>query len=332
MTGQRPAPAIPGPVVVTGAAGFIGSALSDRLTELGVEVRGVDLAGDRRRGIREGDTRHPEGWADVLVGAAAVVHTAASVSNVSSMSDAWQVNVLGTSRVLEAAADAGVGHFVHVSSIAAFGHQFPADVTEEYPTRIEGHSYADTKVNGEAVVLAAHASGRIPVTVIRPGDVYGPGSRPWVLIPIELIRSGQAVLPLKGRGVFSPTYVDNLVDAMVLTLAEPDALGQVFTVTDGEGVACVDYFQHLGDMLGKTVRTVPGSFMVPVAGAMGAVQRRLGRHSELSEASMRMLMRENTYSIAKARAVLGYEPAVDLDEGMARVRAWLIAQGIVKAS
>ncbi len=328
---QRPAPAIAGPVVVTGAGGFIGRALSDRLTALGVEVRGVDLIADPARGIRQGDTRYPEQFADVLEGASAVVHTAATVSNVAPLDQAWEVNVLGTARTMQAAADAGVGHFIHLSSIAAFGHDFPPDVTEEHPPKVEGHSYADTKVNGEAVVLAAHASGRIPTTVIRPGDVYGPGSRPWVLIPLQMLRSGQAVLPMRGQGIFTPTYIDNLVDALALTLGEPAARGQVITVTDGVGVTCQDYFDRIAAMIGKRVRTVPGTAMVPVAGALGALQRRFGRESELNQASMKMLMRRNTYSIEKARTLLGYRPVVDLDEGMARVRIWLVEQGLVGA-
>ncbi|NED63793.1 NAD-dependent epimerase/dehydratase family protein, partial [Streptomyces sp. SID10244] len=73
----------------------------------------------------------------------------------------------------------GVGRFIHFSSVAAFGFEYPDNVDETYPVAVNGDVYTDTKVNSEAVVLAAHAAKEIDVTVIRPGDVWGPGSV-WV--------------------------------------------------------------------------------------------------------------------------------------------------------
>ena len=81
-------------------------------------------------------------------------------------------------RVLRAAVAAGVLRFVHISSIAAYGFDFPDGVTENDPVRVSGYSYVDTKVNSEHVVLAAEAAGEIATTIIRPGDVWGPASRP----------------------------------------------------------------------------------------------------------------------------------------------------------
>lgn len=320
--------ALPRTIVITGANGFIARHLQERLLREGVAVRGVDLAADPGRGVRAGSTMAPGAWADLLDGADAVVHTAALVSNVAPLDRIWEVNVLGTSRVLDAAARAGVPHVVHLSSIAAFGHDFPDGVTEEYPARVTGASYGDTKVNAEAVALAAHAEGRVDVTVLRPGDVYGPGSRPWVLIPIELIRKRQALLPGRGRGIFSPVYVDNLVDGILLALSEPAARGQVFTITDGIGVTCADYFGRLAALVGGRVTLLPTAVARPLAVGAGTLTRAVGRESELGPASVAMLLRPGTYSIAKARRMLGYEPAVDLDEGMRRVAAWLDEQGL----
>ena len=320
--------ALPRTVLITGAAGFIGGHLRDRLRDAGVTVRGVDLIADPRRDIIAGSTLDPESWGSALAGVDTVVHAAATVSNVAPLEEAWSVNVLGTDRVMRAAAAAGVAHFVHLSSIAAFGEDFPDGVTEEYPSHLTGHSYADTKINGEAVVLAAHAAGLIDCTVVRPGDVYGPGSRPWVLIPIELIRKGQAILPDHGRGIFSPTYIDNLTDGIALTLREPAARGQIFTLTDGVGVTCWEYFSRLAALVDGRVRSLPGPFAQALALSVGAVTRRMGGHSELGPASFGMLTRRGTYSIAKARRLLGYEPAIDLDEGMRRVGDWLDQQSL----
>jgi 2-alkyl-3-oxoalkanoate reductase len=112
---------------------------------------------------------------------------------------------------------------VHLSSVAAYGFDFPDGVDETYPVRVNGDVYTDTKVNSEAVVLAAHAAGEIEVSVIRPGDVWGPGSV-WVRSPIAEMRKKTGFpLPNGGNGIFSPVYIDNFVDGMVVAVSSRDA-------------------------------------------------------------------------------------------------------------
>ena len=323
----RPSPAVPDRVFITGAGGFIGRALLARFRELGAEVAGVDLVGDPAAGIVAGATERPAEWAEHLAGSDLVIHTAAIVSTVSPLNRSWRVNVLGTKRVLDAAAAAGASRFLFLSSIAVWGDDFADGVTEEDPPVVQGRSYADTKINGEAVVLAAHGAGQIDVTVVRPGDVYGPGSRPWVLLPLEVIRRRQLILPDGGRGVFTPTYIDNLVDGIVLAATSDAGRGQVFTLSDGYGVPCREYFGRLADMVGGRVLTGPRGPVVALMAAAGAAERAFGRESELSSNAAGMMLRRGTYSIAKAQTLLGYEPLVDLDEGMARTQAWLRETG-----
>jgi nucleoside-diphosphate-sugar epimerase len=258
-----------------------------------------------------------------------VIHTAAIVGMVAPYDLAWEVNVLGTRRVLEAAKAAGVRRFVHLSSVAAFGFEFPDRVEETYPCRVTGMStYHDTKVNSEAVVLAAHAAGEIEVTVIRPTDVYGPGSV-WVREPLALVRSGQMMLPDGGRGVFAVVYIDNLVDGIILALSSEAAAGHIFTLGDAEAVTCGEYFGRLAAMAGGKVRTMPVWLATRLLGAVGAVQRRLGLSSELGAAMMLLLNRPGAYSIEKARTMLGYEPLVSFDEGMRRTEAWARSEGLI---
>ena len=301
-----------------------------RFAELGSQVSGVDLVGDPDSGIQEGSILEPAGWADALTGADLVIHTAAVVSNTAPRSVVWRANVLGTQRVLQAAIAAGVPRFAFLSSITVWGDEFPDGVTEDDPPVIQGRPYADSKIAGEAVVLAAHAAARIDVTVIRPGDIYGPGSRPWVLLPLQVIRSGRVVLPDGGRGIFTPVYVDDLVDGVVLGSCLDAGSGQVFTITDGYGVTNAEYFGRLAAMVDGRVRTTPlRRPAIALVGAVGAVERALGRSSELSAATAGMMLRRGTYSIAKAQQMLGYQPLVDLDTGMTRTHEWLAAQGLL---
>lgn len=324
----RPAPTLPDRVFVTGASGFIGRALMARIRDLGAHAAGVDLVADPGAGVVAGSTLEPEGWQESLAGAGAVIHTAAIVSNAASLDDAWRVNVLGTSRTLAACAAVGVPRVVHLSSVMAFGFDYPDGVDETYPVRVCGYSYPDTRVNSEAVVLAAHAAGAVDATIVRPGDVYGPGSV-WVREPLRLIKARQALLPAGGRGRFSPIYLDDLVDGILLALTSDVASGQIFTLAGTHDVTCGDYFGRLAQMAGGRVRTLPTPVSLNLARVLGTAQRGLGGNSELTTASIRMLTRQGGYSIEKARRLLGFDPRIDLDEGMARVERWARSEGLI---
>ena len=294
-------------------------------------VRGVDLRADPEHDVVAGDVSQPGAWQEHARGADTVVHTAALVSNVGSLEASWRANVLATRRVLDAAVAAGARRFVHLSSIRAFSdHGFPDGVTEEHPVRTDGNPYVDTKVASEQVVLQAHAAAQIDVTVVRPGDVYGPGSRPWTVLPVEMLKSRRFVLPAMGRGIHSPVYVDNLLDGLLLAARAAGGAGEVFTISDGIAVSTREFFGHYARMLGRRgVPRLPTPPAVALAAVAGALDRRRGAESEASASSMRYLARRGTYSIAKARRVLGYEPRVGLEEGMRRTEAWLRERGMI---
>ncbi len=317
-------------VFVTGALGFIGRALLERFRAAGAEVAGIDRQADAALGVVAGDVLEPGSFRDRLRGCDVVFHTAAVVSNVASEEAFWRVNVLGTRRLLEACAAEGAGRFVHLSSVAAYGFDFPDGVDETYPLRPNGNHYVDTKIASEQVVLQAHAAAEIACSSVRPADVYGPGSRPWTVLPVEMIRSGLFLLPESGRGIFSPVYVDNLVDGLEAVASKEAASGQVFVLGDGVGVTTAEFFGHYARMLGRgSLRTLPTPLAEGVAGIAGTVLGALGRETEVSAETMRMLARRGTYSIGKARRVLGFEPKIDLAEGMQRTERWLADRGML---
>ncbi len=117
--------------------------------------------------------------------------------------------------------------------------------------------------------------------MIRPGDVYGPGSVPWVLRPLELAKSGQLVVPGEGDGVMLPIYVDDLVEAVALGLTEGKP-GRPYTAWDGDPVSFEDYFNRIADMVdGRRTRRVPRPLLTAVAGAMEAIANLRGAASRL---------------------------------------------------
>jgi nucleoside-diphosphate-sugar epimerase len=320
-----------GRVCITGASGFIGRMLAERLRTDGEEVVGVDRVGDPQRGVVAGDVSRPGSWQRAAEGCDVVVHTAALVGMPSDVSGFWDVNVRGTRLALEAARDAGARRFVHLSSVVTFGFDFPDGVDERWPVKPSGVAYIDTKIASEQVVLQAHAAGEAEVTVVRPGDVYGPGSRPWTVLPVELLERRRLVLPARGRGIHSPVYVDDLVEGIVRAATADAVAGQVVTLSGGVGVQTREFFGHYARMLGgRTVPTVPTGLALAVAGVQDRVARIRGAVNEVTPAAVRYLgLRRGTYGIAKARDLLGWTPAVDLDEGMSRTEAWLRDAGLL---
>ncbi len=327
-------------VFITGANGFVGRHLAAHYRARGVEVAGVDLVADPETDVVRGSTTDPAPWEGQLAGCDAVVHTAAIVSNNIDPVRAWEVNVVGTQRVLDAAARAGVHRFVQLSSIAALGfltHHYrqaqqvnPGPVDERYPVMPCGNPYTDSKIAGEHTVLAAHAAGEIEVTVIRPADVYGPASRPWVLEPIRLMRAGMFVLPAHGRATFTPVYVDDLVDGIVRAVDSPAAAGRIITLGGAEGVTTADYFGRLARMIGKRPpRAVPTAVAQALVVPTGRAISALGRPTELGRGAVDMLTRAFVFDNSTARDLLTWSPRFTLDAGMDATEAWLRSEGLL---
>jgi nucleoside-diphosphate-sugar epimerase len=316
-------------LAITGVGGFIGGRIAERARERGVRVRGLELSPlsaerARRVGVEVvlGDVCDPDATSSACAGADAVIHTAAVVREDGPRELYDRVNVRGTAQVARAARAAGVRRFVHISSVMVHGFTYPPDVGEEGPLRGEGNPYCETKIESEVVVRAQHEPGAFEVTVIRPGDVYGPGSIPWVVRPFDLIKAGLFILPSGGRGMVNHVYVDNLIDAVFLAV-ERDASG-VYTVTDGVAATCLAYFRPIAEAAGRPrIRTAPAGLLRATFSAVQVAARLVGREPPAAPSAVDYLMRPHAYSIEKVRRELGYVPAVGFGEGMRRVREWL---------
>ena len=316
---------------ITGASGFIGRTLAEQWHAQGADVVGVDRLADPQNGVVAGDVSESGPWQKAAEGCDVVVHTAALVGMPSDESGFWEVNVRGTRHTLEAAREAGARRFVHFSSVVTFGLDFPDGVDERWPVKPTGVAYVDTKVAAEQVVLQAHAAGEMEVTVIRPGDVYGPQSRPWTILPVELIKARRFVLPARGRGIHSPVYVDDLVAGVITAAGAEAAAGHVITLSGGVGIETREFFGHYARMLGRRgVPTAPTAITLAGAAAQSAIARLRGKVNEVTPGGVRYLaLRRGTYGIAKAYELLGWTPAIGVEEGMARSEAWLRTVGML---
>ena len=150
------------------------------------DVVGVDLVGNGDD-IVEGDISQPDTISQQLQECDVIIHTAALVSNAMQDSDMWRVNVLATRNLIQAAKEHKVRRFVQISSIVAYGNTAEGEINETHPVHADGGSYVLTKLASEHVVLSEQTNDEIEVVIIRPGDAYGPGSRPWIIAPLEAI-------------------------------------------------------------------------------------------------------------------------------------------------
>ena len=316
-------------VLITGARGFIGKTLMREFSAHGVTAIRVDLQGDGEQ-VFAGDVADPESWGQLLDQVQVVVHTAALVTNAERDEDMWLVNVLATRNLMAAAVRHKVGRFVHVSSIVAYGNAAVGECDEEQPVHAHGGSYVRTKLAAEHVVLAAHAQHGIDVVIVRPGDVYGPGSRPWVTVPVEMIKRRQFLLPAHGTGYIRPVYIDDLARGIVLASRAERASGQIFNLSSDGYVTSRNFFAYHHQWLKRSgPLCLPTGVAWALAESTFRLLRLFGIRSEGSGATMLQLTSKAWFSIQKADALLGWKPEVSLDEGMRRSEQWVREQGLL---
>ncbi len=325
LAGQR--------VLVTGATGFIGGHLARRLLGGGVQVRALVRDPARADGLDgaeliRGDLA--EGVAGVAEGCTVVFHAAAAVSSDGDAAWMHAVNVDGTGRLLDEALRVGVGRFVHLSSCAVYGSPQRMDVDETAPLVLRVEPYADSKLQADQLVQHAAAERGLPAVIARPSQVYGPGSPQFTLRPVRVIKSGSMVLVDGGRHLFKPVYIDDLIDGLVLCAVAKGVQGEAINLTEGRAYPWKQLFGAYARMLGVPhLRSVP----YPVAWLAGwwaeLRARGSGRPPGLSRGAVRSLRSDNSFSNSKARELLGWEPRVDLVEGLRRTEAWLDEQGLL---
>jgi len=322
-------------ILVTGATGFIGGHLARRLVGEGARVRALVRSPHKAAGLADlgieifpGDITDPDAVLRATRGVDIVYHAAAWADEQGDRDAVWAVNVEGTRHMVDAAIAAGVARFIHLSSCAVYGSLQRMDIDESTPPRMTGRVYHDSKVAAEEVVFAAYRDHGLPVVVARPSQVYGPGSPQFTIRVVEAVKAGKVILVDGGRHFFKPIYIDNLIDALVLCARVDEAVGEALNITDGYPVPWKDFFAAYGRMVGVT--SFP-SAPYPAAYAYALFKELLskvtGRRSSINREVVRTFRSHNSFSNAKARRILGWEPAVDFEEGMRRTEAWLRENG-----
>src|SRR3990170_3639562 len=247
-----------GPVLVTGAGGFIGGRLCERLVLEGVRVRALVRSTDQAarlaaRGVEpvRGDLTRPDDLPPAVRGCGVIFHCGAWMGEPWTWEAARAANVEGTRSLLDASLRAGASRFVHVSSISVYGPTTADPIDEQTPLWPLG-PYRATKIGAEQEVVSAHGRG-LPTVILRPGQVFGPGDLRLSGLVLRWLRRGLPLVVEGGRGFCYPIYIDNLVDALLASATTADAVGGIFNLADAD-VPWGEFLGSYARMAGRRMR------------------------------------------------------------------------------
>lgn len=322
-------------VLVTGATGFTGSHLVRRLTAAGDVVRAVvrrlEAGADLRAAgveVVAGDLTDAESLCRACSGIDVVYNIGALYRTAGLPASAYRaVNAEGVATLVRAAAAAGVRRVVHCSTVGVHGDVEHPPANEDAPLR-PGDIYQETKVEGERLATAAAAETGIELVIARPSGIYGPGDRRLFKLFGGVAR-GRFVLLGDGGIFYHLTYVEDLCDGFRLCGTVPGTAGRTYILAGGEVTTLRELIAITAEVAGVT----PPRLRLPVwpfwiAGAVcEAVCAPFGITPPIYRRRVDFFTKSRAFDISRARAELGFAPAVGLRDGIGRTLEWYRAQG-----
>jgi nucleoside-diphosphate-sugar epimerase len=320
--------------LITGATGFLGGALARRLHSMGWDVTALGRNTSKldqleSEGIRvlQLDLKDKIGMAVACTDQEIVFHCAAFPSPWGNFEKFYQANVIGTRNVIRGCEEHKVKRLVYVSTPSLyFGYSSRMNVkeTDDLPEPVS--NYSATKILAEQEVDEAFAKG-LPTITIRPRGIFGPGDT--VISPRLIPRLQSRRLPIIGDGenVVDLTYIENVVDALLLCTESPtNTLGKKYNISNGEPIKLWGLLKKICDELGFQFPKIKIS--VPVAHGLATVLEAaytlIPAHPEpmLTHMAVNMIANSTTLDISAAKNELGYQPKVSVDEGFNRFMKW----------
>ncbi len=308
-------------VLVTGAGGFIGSHLTERLVSLGCDVTALvqynstgswglidEFNADLKDRIKvvAGDLRDENCVRDVIIGQDYVFHLGAIISIPYSYMhprNTWQVNVMGTMNVLAAARDSGTSRVLVTSTSEVYGTALYVPIDEAHP--LQGQSpYSASKIAADKMAEAFYCSYNLPVVTVRPFNTFGPRQSTRAVIP-TIITQVLASNSIKLGDVTTTrdfTFVLDTVEGFVKAAEAPDVLGEVINLGTGSEVSIEEVVKRVIKIVGSDVEVV-----------------RDPNRMRPEKSEVRQLVCDNS----KARKLLGWTPSYSLDEGLKQTIEWL---------
>ena len=311
-------------VLVTGAAGFIGAHLVQRLASLGMEVRAIDLRPSSRSGRGVGtcqvDICDRAAIAPLLEGVDTVFHLASLHLEVGVDPAAFDaVNVHAAAELVALAGERGVRRFVHTSSVGVYGDAGRGLPLREDAPKHPDSPYERSKLKGERAVLARALDTGLDLIVLRPAWVYGPGC-PRTGKLLRSLEKRRFFYFGRGANVRHPLYIDEMIDAYVLAAEVTGLDGRIFNIGGPEIMPLRDMVETFARGAGFPTPTLHLPMSLGYAGGWAAelAFRAADREPPLSRRSLAFFRSNNAWDISAARDQLGFKPAIDLEEGVRR--------------
>lgn len=318
-------------ILVTGGTGFTGKALVKRLLDDGHRVRALDY----KEGLKTEELRD---WgAEVVIGSVTdkavveqcmdgvevVQHLAAAFRELN-VPDSYyrEVNVGGTRTVLEAALAHNVRKFVYCSTCGVHGNIDHPPGGEDAPIQAADY-YQQTKYEAEPVVQEYFQKG-LKTVILRPAAIYGPGDPERFAMIFRRVARGRFPIFGSGKTLYHPLYIDNLVDALVLAMADGAGDGEAYLIADEEYLGIEDLVKRVGKALEVAVKTphFPVMPLVVAGHVCETLCRPFGITPPIFPRRVDWYRQNRAFKIDKAKRDLGYRPEVGIDEGLKRTAVW----------
>ncbi len=323
-------------VLITGAAGFVGSYLAESLLRDGHAVRGFvrpnkDTSALERRGVEivRGDLVDPPSVERALQGCDQVYHLAALTSRQKpSRKEAMAVNCEGTRHVVRAALKAGVSRMVYSSTAGVYGMISEAPVDEASPLNPDS-PYQEAKVAGEALVLAAQRDHQFPVVIARFPGLLGRGSMSWVPL-FRAIGTGRFRIIGSGRNHTHTGHILDIVDGLRRCGETPNIEGQCYLLA-GKAATRIDEFVELfAKELGVSISSMRlPDFPYRVFHGLSCLSYRLFGVTLPRANDYELFISDKVLSLEKAKRELGFEPKITIEQGIRETLQWYREKGLI---
>jgi nucleoside-diphosphate-sugar epimerase len=238
-------------ILVTGANGFIGSRLVQVLVN-NPKIQVSALVHNYSHSMRiarynidiiQGDVLDKDQILELVNNYDIVYHCA--YANKGTRKKQRQINVLGTRNILEACIENNIGKLIYVSTMVVYGNALDSVITEDLQYRYSKDTYADTKIDAEKLVMKYIMEKALKAVIVQPSVVYGPWAPSFIKYPISIMTSGIKILPGDGKGICNALYIDDLVQALLLSAITQKALGERFLISGKDTPTWKDYFGYL---------------------------------------------------------------------------------------
>lgn len=328
--------------LVTGATGFIGSHIAEKLVKSGNSVvalvrRTSNLTFLKQLGVevRYGDVTDAESVKQAMQGVATVYHSAALADEWISYNNARKINVLGTKNILDAASEVGVNRFIYVSSLAVLGMRDHYSTPVDAAYKKSGDPYIDTKIEAEQMVLDYYCQKKLPVSVVRPGFVFGPRDTKVIPRIISKLQEGKFIFVGKGDNILNIVYIENLIDVIMRVSQAQHSVGKVYNVTNDSKMQLKDFIYKIASLWGieKPIKSIPKALAYLLCELFERSARLIGSKTPplITKARIKFLTLNLDFDISHTRKDLGYEPLISVEEGLERTKQWLETDGLQKS-